>query len=287
MTDITVVVPSYNRPERLQGCLQALMAQREAGQYEVVVVDDGSATPLAPVCAEFGPLVRCLRQTNAGPAAARNAGAAAAHGRFLAFTDDDCRPQPLWLASLLAAQENRPERLVGGRVVNGLRDNPYAESSQMLCDYLYEYFGASSDGMPFFTSNNMGCNAASFAEIGGFDETFPLAAAEDRDFGLRWGEAGGSLTYAPDAVVDHFHALTMPRYWRQHANYGRGARHLHRRLDSRHSDRPKREPLQFYMGLVLHPLRRLGMRGLSQSALMALSQIAMVRGYASERRAGG
>ena len=277
----TIVVPSYGRPESLRGCLAALAAQDEP-DHEVVVVDDGSPEPLAPICADFAS-VRCVRQDNAGPAAARNHGAREARGSFLAFTDDDCRPRPDWLTALRRAWGGDERRMVGGRVLNGLPRNPYASASQALCDYLYDYYGAESGAAPFFTTNNCGVSRAGFHGLGGFDESFPLAAAEDRDLGMRWREAGGELAFAPEAVVDHHHALTLRRFFRQHANYGHGARHLHRALDARGVAQPKVEPARFYAGLLLWPVRRRGIRGLGGSALMMLSQVAMVRGYARAR----
>jgi GT2 family glycosyltransferase len=282
---IAIVVPSYARPERLEACLDALAAQ-EGGPYPTVVVDDGSPEPLAPVCAPY-PFVTCMRQDNAGPAAARNAGArAATDAVFLCFTDDDCRPQTAWARGLFAAWNGEPSRLVGGRVENALPTNVYAATSQSLCDYLYAYFGAAAGQAPFFTSNNIGCSAAGFAAIGGFDESFPLAAAEDRDFGLRWRDRLGPLVYAPDAVVDHAHPLTFARFWRQHANYGRGARHLHRVLAARAASAPRREKICFYTGLLVYPLRHPNLGTIParivQSALMGLSQVAMIAGYLDE-----
>ena len=277
----TIVVPSYGRPEALRACLRALAAQDDSDR-EIVVVDDGSPEPLAPVC-EGLPGVRCVRQANAGPAAARNRGAREARGAFLAFTDDDCRPRPGWLSALRRTWGGRERRIVGGRVENGLPNNPYASASQGLCDYLYSYYGAEGGEAPFFTTNNLGVSRQGFEAVGGFDESFPLAAAEDRDLGMRWRDVGGTLAYAPDAVVDHHHPLTLRRFFRQHANYGRGARHLHRALDRRGGEQPRVEPMRFYTGLVLWPMRRRGIRGLGGSVLMGLSQVAMVRGYARER----
>jgi GT2 family glycosyltransferase len=277
----SIVVPSYARPEALRACLAALAAQDDPDR-EVVVVDDGSTEPLAPVCAAFEG-VRCIRQENAGPAAARNRGAREARGTFLAFTDDDCRPRSDWLSALRRAWGGDERRMVGGRVVNGLPRNPYASASQALCDYLYHYYGAASGEAPFFTTNNCGVSREGFEALGGFDETFPLAAAEDRDLGMRWRDRGGSLAYAPEAVVDHHHALTLRRFLRQHANYGRGARHLHLVLDARGAEQPKVEPPRFYAGLLLWPLRRRGVAGLGGTVLMGLSQVAMVRGYAAAR----
>ena len=281
----SVVIPSYNRPDRLAECLAALLADPDEG-FEIVVVDDGSPVPLGRTCAPFGPRVRCLRQDNAGPAAARNAGAAAARGGILVFTDDDCRPHPGWVDAMLDAQGGVAERLVGGRVVNLLEDNTFAAASQSLCDFLYDHFDAGAGKMPFFTSNNIACDRTRFEAMGGFDESFPLAAAEDRDFGLRWRAAGGTLVYAPDAVVGHAHALTFRGFLRQHSNYGRGARHLHSVMDDRGDDRPRIEALRFYGDLVRYPLRRPGRRRLSQSALLLMSQAAMVAGYVRQARAG-
>ncbi len=279
----TVVVPSYNRPKQLEDCLEALTGM-EGIDFEIVVVDDGSPEPLAPICERFGPRVTCIRQKNSGPAKARNRGAAEASGAFVAFTDDDCRPRKEWLATLVAAHDRRDDVLVGGHVENGLPGDPFATASQDLCDFLYEHFGAASGDLPFFTSNNIGLSRDAFLRMGGFDETFPLAAAEDRDFGLRWREHGGRMIYETKAVIDHFHGMTLKKFWRQHSNYGRGAFHLHRVLDDRKSAQVKREPWTFYAMLVLHPLRRRGLGGLYHMALMVLTQFAMVRGYMLARR---
>lgn len=280
-----IIVPSYNRPEQLRRCLGALLAQ-DHPSFEVIVVDDGSSPPLAGVCAPFAPRVRYIRQDNAGPAAARNTGAASSKAAFIALTDDDCLPRPDWLATLQAAHGGDDARLVGGRVENGLPADRFAAASQSLCDFLYDYFGASSGKMPFFTSNNMGLGRAAFEKLGGFDKTFPLAAAEDREFGLRWREEGGESLYVPNAVIDHFHAMTLRKFWRQHSNYGAGAYHLHRVLDARRSDQPKHEPLRFYLDLLTWPVRQRGLRGTGQMVLMGLSQVAMVNGFARAARRG-
>jgi GT2 family glycosyltransferase len=278
-----VVVPSFNRPVGLRRCLEALLAL-QGEPPEIIVVDDGSPTPLAGICAAFGSRVRCIRQENRGPAAARNAGVQASGADFIAFTDDDCCPHEDWLVALRRASGGEDGVLVGGRVTNALPNNLYASASQALCDYLYVHFRARYGDAPFFTSNNMACARAAFDRLGGFDESFPIAAAEDRDFGLRWRADGGSLRYAPEAIVEHSHALDLRRFFRQQSNYGRGARHLHRQLDRRGDGRPKRETFAFYLGLLTYPLRRNGQRRLAQSGLMVVSQAAMIHGYLSEVR---
>lgn len=283
MPDAAIIVPSFNRPEQLHRCLEALTAQ-DHPDFEVIIVDDGSANPLAPVCAPFGPKVRCIRQDNAGPAKARNRGVSETTASFIALTDDDCRPRPDWLGQLQAAHAGDDNRLIGGRVENGLPQDPYASASQSLCDFLYSHFNAQDGDMPFFTSNNIALSRAGFDRLGGFDDTFPLAAAEDRDFGLRWIEQGGKNIYAPNAIIDHYHGMTLRKFLRQHSNYGAGAHHLHKVLDQRGSPQPKREPLKFYLDLMLWPLRQKGLRGASEALLMLLSQISMVNGYARAAR---
>ena len=281
-----IIIPSYNRPEQLALCLEAVVVQ-DAPDFEVVVVDDGSPAPLASVCAPFGNRVRYVRKENGGPAAARNLGVRSTAAAFLAFTDDDCRPRRNWLSSLMAAHGGDDRRLVGGLVVNGLPDDPFASASQALCGYLYDYFGASKGNMPFFTSNNIAMNRKGFEKIGGFDEGFGRAAAEDRDFGLRWRAAGGALVYSGGAIVDHYHALTLAKYWRQHFHYGAGARRLHYLMAKRASDLPRLEPVSFYTGLVTWPMKTGGLRNLHLSLLMALSQIAMINGYLLANRRSG
>lgn len=279
----SVVVPTYNRPDALAACLAALVAQEApTGGFEVVVVDDGGDRPLDAVVAPFGDRVRLVRQTNAGPAAARNAGAAAAHGAVLAFTDDDCRPAPDWLARVTAPLGGAPDVLVGGRTVNALADNAYAEASQLLVDYLTERGGADPD---FVASNNIAATAAAFRAVGGFAEHYPLAAGEDRDVCDRWRASGRPIRRASDALVYHYHRLTLRSFWRQHRNYGRGARHVHRDRGRRDAEAGRFAAPAFYLDLIRYPLQRgRGGRAWALAGLMAVSQAATAVGYVAEGR---
>ena len=277
-----VVVPTHDRPEALAACLDALL-RLDPAPGAIVVVDDGGRRPAAEVAARFGDRVRCIRQDNAGPGAARNAGVRAAEGDLVALTDDDCRPRPDWLGALVRAQGGVRGRMVGGRVENALSANVYAASSQALCDYLYAAGGAQAGGAEFFTTNNVAFDRATFEAIGGFDESFPRAAGEDRDLGRRWRGAGGRLVYAADAVVEHAHGMDLRGFWRQQSNYGRGARQLHARMEAQAEAGPRFGGLGFYAGLVAHPLGDGLPRPLSRSALLALAQVATAWGYARER----
>jgi GT2 family glycosyltransferase len=283
----SVIVPTYQRPGALARCLDALGAQtldREC--FEVIVLDDGSREPPRAILQRAAAAcdVRLIEQANAGPAAARNAGARAARGAYVVFTDDDCRPDPGWLRAIDEMAAHHPGCAIGGRVVNALGDGLYSSASQLLIEFLYEYFNVDDSGARFFITSNLALPTETFHRIGGFDVSFPLAAAEDRDLCDRWREAGLAMVYCDDAIVHHEHALALRSFCRQHFNYGRGAYHLHR-ARARRGEQPLRvEPPHFYTRLVGYPFRRHDpAHAAALSALMALSQGVYVSGYVAER----
>jgi len=224
LPSFSVIVPTWNRPVELATCLRALVSlDYPADRYEVVVVDDGSDPPVEPPrdLARPGLRVRVLAQPNRGPSAARNEGARAAEGEMLAFTDDDCAPDPGWLRSLAAAAATAPRSLLGGRVVNGLPGNRCSVASQAIVDANVSHLFASGNALRFLTSNNLALSAEGFRAMGGFDERF--RTAEDREFCYRWIAAARPVARVPDAVVEHRHDLTLATFWRQQFGYGRGA----------------------------------------------------------------
>src|SRR5262245_33694862 len=113
----SIVVPTRSRPAELKRCLEALASiDYPRDRFEAIVVDDGGDPPAGVSAEGFdrAMAVSVLRQSHAGPAAARNLGAARARGDFLAFTDDDCAPERSWLRSLASRLESAPDALVGG-----------------------------------------------------------------------------------------------------------------------------------------------------------------------------
>src|SRR4051794_8901034 len=97
---ISVIIPHLNQPDALEACLRSLDAQTLARDaFEIIVVDNGSATPPMDVVAGH-PGVRLQHESRPGPGPARNAGVAAANGEILAFIDADCRAHQDWLSSV-------------------------------------------------------------------------------------------------------------------------------------------------------------------------------------------
>jgi glycosyltransferase involved in cell wall biosynthesis len=125
MIRVSVVVPTYRRPELLDRCLAALDRQDvDPAEYEVLVADDAASDTtrrhVAIRARMTRPAVRYLAVTTShGPAAARNVGWRAARGEVVAFTDDDCCPDPGWLAAGLAACSSDVAAVSGRVVVHG------------------------------------------------------------------------------------------------------------------------------------------------------------------------
>jgi GT2 family glycosyltransferase len=283
--DFSIVVPSYNRPVQLVECLEAI-AQQECPptRYEVIVVDDATENSLELLVTPFrGRLnLTLLRQLKSGPAAARNAGALAARGRYVIFTDDDCCPDAGWLSALGDSFVTNPSCAVGGKTINALERNLYSCASQTVIDYLYGRWNKDPDDAVFVTSNNLAFPKERFLEVGGFDPTFSFAGGEDRELCHRWRSRRGRIVYTPGAIVRHYQALDLRTFLLQQFNYGRGARLFHRRIS--HQGIPRCNPRHAEGFLLLSLLkyastREPGWRGIVMVILVALSQIAVSVGY--------
>lgn len=282
--DFSIIIPTYNRPAQLGDCLAALARlDYPRDRFEVVVVDDGGSSPLQPMVEPFSRRLslRLLSAPHGGPAAARNRGAAAAQGRTLAFTDDDCAPARDWL-TCLQARNQKPGTLLGGRTVNAIESQLAPAASQILIDYLYQHYNRDHDDARFIVSCNLAVPADAFRELGGFDASFPKAAAEDRDLCDRWRARGWRMAYLPEAIVFHRHALSLGAFWRQHFDYGRGAFRFHRARLARQQDGILVESLPFYSRLLAYPFTSGVRKPARVSALLAVSQAANAAGFFTE-----
>jgi glycosyltransferase involved in cell wall biosynthesis len=287
MIGFSVVVPTYRRPESLEGLIDALARQTyPSSLFEVVVIDDGGDIPLESIMSRYRPRLNLtlLWQSRAGPAAARNYGARYAVGRRLAFTDDDCLPEPGWLQELREALGECSHILCGGKVVNALPRNVYCEASQMLAEYLCAHYSPTVVSGGFFPSNNMALSREAFWQAGGFDPS--LRFGEDRDLCYRWAALGHSFVFVPGAVVRHAHPQGLWSFLRLHAQYGRGTFHF-RAGSAKKGLAPVgiSSPL-WYLNLLLYGIRREpGLKGMKLSFLLAAAQAAGAAGMAGAWRA--
>ncbi len=276
----SVIIPTFNRPLQLARCLQALARSRyPRDQFEVLVVDDGGARSLEPVIAAFRQHldVTLLIQPHAGQSQARNTATAQARGKYLAFTDDDCAPDPGWLSNLEQYFAEVPSNAIGGQTVNALDSNPYSTASQRIIDYVYSYYNADPTRARFFTSNNIALPAKSFHAIGGFDSNFQTG--EDRDLCDRWLCHGYAMTFAPDALIYHLHPLTLQEFFKQHFEYGCGAYHFYQMSHRRRHDGRSIET-RFYLGLCnLQYFAKQERWRLKYAGLVAVWQAANLAGF--------
>jgi len=281
---VSVVVATRDRPASLERCLTALTWQY-ATRLEVVVVDDGSIdahavrsvatrTIEASGCGA-GPAstVRIVDGDGRGPAAARNLGVRAAEGEVICFTDDDCVPGPLWAQRLVDACVDGAA--AAGTTVADAAAGRAAAASQLITRTLQD---ASLHGglLGFAPTCNLACHA-DVARALPFDERFPLAAGEDRDWCARLGAAGIPLRFVPDAIVEHRPELGFAGLVHQQSRYGRGAVAFRsaegeRRLSGR----------AFYERLA----REAAKAGPAVAALVVVAQVAGAAGAARELAGG-
>jgi glycosyltransferase involved in cell wall biosynthesis len=214
---VSVVVPTRNRPARLRSCLAALTAVLHDGD-EILVVDSASDTGETAAVAKESD-ARVLRLDAPGASRARNAGWKAAHHPLVAFTDDDCLPQPGWLDALASHVD---AGFVTGRVeAPAPVDRPVAVKTDTEPAAL-----DASSPEPLGASNNLLVRRELLERVGGFDErlgpgTWP-AAAEDLALFDRMLHAGGRGRYEPAALVLHEQWRQRRQLVRLDWGYGKG-----------------------------------------------------------------
>ena len=230
----SVIIPTFNRLGGLRRVLDAVERQyAPAGsEPEIVVVDDGSTDGTGQWLqqeADRGRL-RALSGANAGPATARNRGAAAATGEVLLFLGDDTVPEVGWLLAHLEEHrvfggESRPLAVVGYTGFPAADDTPFHR-------FINEYgaqFGylliedAHRVPFNFFYTSNVSLARREFARLGGFREDFPTAAWEDIELAYRATRDGLSIHYQPLARTVHKHRIQPRTFCRRQRTSGRSA----------------------------------------------------------------
>ena len=221
----SVVIPTWNRPEALRSCLNSfteLAYPRD--RWDLIVVNDGGAESFTAVSDHLKQTLplKLVTIDHGGPAAARNAGAQLARGEYLAFTDDDCWVFPDWLHQFAQGFTDRQWDALGGQAVTPFKQNMGEQAWQHLTDFLYDFMRDEQRNALLLISNNAAYRRAIFNALGGFDETFPLAAAEDMELSYRLLKYRYRQRFFPDAKVWHYHHLTAWGHIRQQFRYGRG-----------------------------------------------------------------
>lgn len=198
LVTVSVVVATHNRRERLDRLLTALVGQVGAPPFELIVVDDASTDGTSSAIegrARVLPFpTSVLRQTtNGGPARARNRGWRSARGDIVCFTDDDCVPQPAWLASLVRGMDRAD--VAQGRTIPNPDQRANRGPFSRSMDVPFE--------QGFYETCNIAYRRTDLQTLGGFDEAFRFPYGEDTDLAWRAREAGARTTFVADALVHH------------------------------------------------------------------------------------
>lgn len=190
---ISVIIPTYHRNELLRKCLDRLkpgVQTLPADQYEVIVTDDGSKTTAEEMIRDDYPWVKWVAGPRKGPAANRNNGAKYAQSEWLAFTDDDCLPEPDWLSAFVEATKGSALALEGAIYPLGDYDNQDLNSCPINL----------TGGV--FWSANIAVHRSLFEKVEGFDPNYPYPYHEDVDLKERVS-LHTTIFFVPEAIVFH------------------------------------------------------------------------------------
>ena len=228
---LSVVIPTYKRPDALPRTLAALERQTiPAADFEVLVVadaqEDDAERVAAQVAAEDRPYAaRVLHRHAAGVSAARNDGWQAAQAPLVMFIGDDILADPTLLAEHLAWHERHPDERVG--VLGHVRWADDIEVSAFMrwlehgTQFDYPTIDGEEAGWGRLYTSNVSLKRALLERAGGFDEeNFPFLY-EDLDLGYRLSELGLRLLYNPAARAQHLHHSTVEEWRSRMANTAR------------------------------------------------------------------
>ena len=213
---VSVVLCTWNRAPLLDGALSALLTQTDAPPHEIVVVDNASTDGTRAIvqrAAASHPALRYLFEPRPGLSHARNTGVAMTTGAAVAFTDDDVRVSPGWLASIADALRRYPEAAcLGGRVVpEWMRPRP-----AWLTEDQWSALGVQDHGeRPFRVDQarpvcligaNLVIRREALEAVGAFDPAVQrvgdgIGSTEDHEYHVRLWTSGRHGMYEPAVEV--------------------------------------------------------------------------------------
>jgi peptidoglycan/xylan/chitin deacetylase (PgdA/CDA1 family)/GT2 family glycosyltransferase len=225
-SEFSIVIPTYNRRAVLVETLTALARTVAPWPCELIVVDDGSSDDSA-AAARNVPMpfpTTVIEQPNAGAAAARNRGAAAAHGEFLLFLDDDMAADPQLLVEHSAALRAGADAVVGSVPLHP--DSPptlLTHGVERWARQRHERLARTAGQLtlPDLLTGQLSVRRTAFTAVAGFDTRFTAGGtfgAEDTDFLYRLLNSGLRARFAPGAVSYQRYVVTPEqclRQWRQ------------------------------------------------------------------------
>jgi glycosyltransferase involved in cell wall biosynthesis len=196
--EISVIIPTYRRPQLLRKCLEALLKQRfNRRHYEIIVVSDGPDDATRNLIQrEIKDGFKRIRffelPEKKGPAAARNLGWLNARADVIAFTDDDTVPDENWIAEIYRNICPSSLQAITGKVIVPRNERP--------TDHAKNTAGLETAD---FVTANCACSKAALLRTGGFDEQFSMAWREDSDLEFKLLSQRIPVKKVESAIVVH------------------------------------------------------------------------------------
>ena len=212
----SLIVPVYNREDEVRALLGSLAAQR-GGEFECIIVEDGSTLPCRDVCSEFSSLIdlKYFFKENEGRSIARNYGIERADGDYLVFVDSDCVLPPDYFLNLDRALKERPTHCFGGPDAAHESFSPLQKAINFAMTSFLTTGGIRGGKVQLekFVPRtfNMGFSREVYEKVGGFREMF----SEDIDMSTRIRLAGYSPALCRDVKVYHKRRVSLAKFWRQ------------------------------------------------------------------------
>lgn len=218
----SIIIPVYNRPDEVEELLSSLEEQ-EFTDFEVIVVEDGSAVPCEEVVERYRSKldIHYYYKENSGPGQSRNYGAERSRGEYLLILDSDCILPPGYLSAVEKELSESPCDAFGGpdRAHESFTDVQKAINYSMTSFFTTGGIRGGKRKMDKFypRSFNMGVRREVYAALGGFSK---MRFGEDIDFSIRIFEGGYSCRLFPDAWVYHKRRTDFRKFFKQVHNSG-------------------------------------------------------------------
>jgi glycosyltransferase involved in cell wall biosynthesis len=237
-TGCTVIVPTYNRVDRLRRLLTALEYQDVgAHAFSVVVADDGSTDATSQLLSAVEPSYHFewVRRENGGPGAARNCALEQVRGGLVLFLDDDVVPPRDLLNGHLRAHRGSDDLVVIGAMrAHAAVRHPWTAWEVLMLERVYSDMLTKKYAptpRQFFTAN-ASVSAERIARAGGFNET--MRRAEDVELAYRLQDGGARFVFRPDLYVEHDPDRPLGAWLRMARQYGNYDVMMWRELKRRH-----------------------------------------------------
>ena len=217
------IIPIYNRPEELDELLNSLVAQTYEGDFEVVVIEDGSTITSEQICKKYQNdlLITYLSKPNTGPGDSRNYGMQRAQHDYFLILDSDCILPSHYLEAVDDFLQAHYVDCFGGSdtATDDFTDIQKAINYTMTSLLTTGGIRGSQKRIQRFEprSFNMGLSRKAFEATGGFGKIHP---GEDPDLVIRLWEKGFDSAFIPTAFVFHKRRISWAKFRTQVSKFG-------------------------------------------------------------------